>query len=262
MRLLLLVVAWHYQLAYLLAERSPQERDDLRAGAVIARRKGCLAYARGHAVHVAPRHRFIRPFGHIGERQVEHPRAREALALRLSAAVDHGRSLRTGTDVVRAEGRLRQTGDDAGARRPADSFAVVRALVHIRERHPVIHHGRTGRAPEEGDDLRAGAGIVGSEHITAHAVGNAVFHRPIHRVLIIAAGGYIHKHAGLGVAVGFHKDDLDGMGSADILKGVGLHRADALAVDLDVGDSIALVWGDGKGLIPALADADIAGRRD
>ena len=79
MRLLLLVVAWHYQLVYLLAERSPQERDDLRAGAVIARRKRCLAHARGHAVHVAPRHRFIRPFGHIGERQVEHPRAREAL---------------------------------------------------------------------------------------------------------------------------------------------------------------------------------------
>lgn len=37
MRLLLLVVAWHYQLAYLLAERSPQERDDLGAGAGIAR---------------------------------------------------------------------------------------------------------------------------------------------------------------------------------------------------------------------------------
>ena len=36
MRLLLLVVAWHYELVYLLAERSPQERDDLRAGAVIA----------------------------------------------------------------------------------------------------------------------------------------------------------------------------------------------------------------------------------
>lgn len=120
MRLLLLVVAWHYQLVYLLAERSPQERDDLRAGAVIARCKGCLVHARGHAVHVAPRHRFIRPFGHIGERQVEHPRAREALALRLSAAVDHGRSLRAGADAVCAEGRLCQAGDDAGARRPAD----------------------------------------------------------------------------------------------------------------------------------------------
>ena len=103
MRLLLLVVAWHYQLVDLLAERSPQERDDLRAGTVVARCKGCLVHARSHAVHVAPRHRFIRPFGHIGERQVEHPRAREALTLRLSAAVDHGRSLRTGADAVCAE---------------------------------------------------------------------------------------------------------------------------------------------------------------
>ena len=125
MRLLLLVVAWHYQLAYLLAERSPQERDDLRAGTVVARCKGCLVHARGHAVHVAPRHRFIRPFGHIGERQVEHPRAREALTLRLSAAVDHGRSLRTGADAVCAEGRLRQTCDDAGARRPADCLGII-----------------------------------------------------------------------------------------------------------------------------------------
>ena len=98
-------------------------------------------------------------------------------------------------------------------------------------------------------------GIIGS-------LRNAVLHRPIHSVLIIAAGGYIHKHASLGVAVGLHKDDLDGMGSANILKGVGLHRADALAVDLDVGDGIALIWGDGKGLIPTLTDADAAGGRD
>ena len=49
------------------------------------------------------------------------------------------------------------------------------------------------------------------------------------------------------------------MGSADILKGVGLHRADALAVDLDVGDGITLIRGDGEGPISALTDADIAG---
>lgn len=147
MRLLLLVVAWHYQLAYLLAERSPQECDDLRAGTVIVRRKGCLAHARGHAVHVAPRHRFIRPFGHIGERQEEHPRAREALTLRLSAAVDHGRSLRAGADAVCAEGCLRQTGDDASTRRPADRLGIVRALVHVRERHQVIYHRISSRTP-------------------------------------------------------------------------------------------------------------------
>ena len=52
------------------------------------------------------------------------------------------------------------------------------------------------------------------------------------------------------------------MGSSDILKGVGLHRANALAIDLDVGDSIALIRSDGEGLIPALADADIAGGGD
>ena len=52
------------------------------------------------------------------------------------------------------------------------------------------------------------------------------------------------------------------MGSTDILKGVGLHRADALAVDLDVGNSIVLIRSDGEGLISALADADIAGGGD
>lgn len=35
MRLLLLVVAWHYQLAYLLAERSPQECDDRKCLIII-----------------------------------------------------------------------------------------------------------------------------------------------------------------------------------------------------------------------------------
>lgn len=52
------------------------------------------------------------------------------------------------------------------------------------------------------------------------------------------------------------------MGSADILKGVGLRRANALAVNLDVGDSIALIRSDGEGLISALTDADIAGWRN
>ena len=52
------------------------------------------------------------------------------------------------------------------------------------------------------------------------------------------------------------------MGSADILKGVGLRRANALAVNLDVGDSIALIRSDCEGLISALTDADIAGGRN
>lgn len=44
-----------------------------------------------------------------------------------------------------------------------------------------------------------------------------------------------------GAGSSLDEDDLDGMGPADILKGVGLYRADALAVDLDIGDGIALI---------------------
>lgn len=207
MRLLLLVVAWHYQLVYLLAERSPQERDDLRAGAVIARRKRCLAHARGHAVHVAPRHRFIRPFGHIGERQVEHPRAREALTLRLSAAVDHGRSLRAGADAVCAEGRLRQAGDDAGTRRPTDRLGIICALVHIREQHQVIHHGGASRAPEEGHDLGAGAGLVRCKEAAADTAGDAVLRRPLDRLIVISVIGYVIEE--VENAVVLHEGHLD-----------------------------------------------------
>ena len=56
--------------------------------------------------------------------------------------------------------------------------------------------------------------------------------------------------SGAGAGSALDEDDLDGMGSSDILKGVGIHRADALAVDLDVGDGIALIRSDGEGLIP------------
>lgn len=207
MRLLPFVVAEHYQLAYLLAERSPQERDDLRAGAVIARRKGCLAHARGHAVHVAPRHRFIRPFGHIGERQVEHPRAREALTLRLSAAVDHGRSLRAGADAVCAEGRLRQTGDDASARRPADRLGIIRALVHVRERHEVIHHGGTRHTPEECHDLSAGARLVRCKEAIADAAGNTVLRRPLDGLVVIGVVRHVVEE--VENAVVLHESHLD-----------------------------------------------------
>ena len=48
------------------------------------------------------------------------------------------------------------------------------------------------------------------------------------------------------------------MGAFHVLKGVGLHRADAPAVNFDVENSVALVRGDGEGFISALTDADIA----
>lgn len=239
MRLLLLVVAWHCQLAYLLAERSPQERDDLRTGAVFARRKGCLAHARSYAVHVAPRYRFIRPFWHIGERQEEHPRAREALALRLSVAVDHRRSLRTGADAVRAEGRLRQAGDDAGARRPADRLGIIRTLVYIREGHQVVHHGGTRHTPEEGHDLGAGAGLVRRKEAIADAAGDTILRRPLDGLVVIGVVRHVVEE--VQNAVVLHKGYLDLYLAAGHGEGV---FPVALVGELQI---VAVLVGDGNG---------------
>ena len=68
--------------------------------------------------------------------------------------------------------------------------------------------------------------------------------------------------AGFGADGTLDKDDLDGVAAGDILEGIGLHRADAPAVDLDVGNGVTRIGCDGKGLVAALADADIAGGRD
>lgn len=79
-------------------------------------------------------------------------------------------------------------------------------------------------APDKGDDLRSRAVVVGAER-GGGALGDAVLHSPVDSLLIVAAGGHIHKHAGLGVAAGLHKDDLDGVVLLHVLEGVGLHRA-------------------------------------
>ena len=54
MRLLLLVVAWHYQLVYLLAERSPQEGDDLCTGADGVGTEGRICRALGDTFFDSP----------------------------------------------------------------------------------------------------------------------------------------------------------------------------------------------------------------
>ena len=48
----------------------------------------------------------------------------------------------------------------------------------------------------------------------------------------------------------------------DILEGVGLHRAHALTIHQHLGYGVALVRGDGEGLIPSVTDGGPAGGRD
>ena len=93
----------------------------------------------------------------------------------------------------------------------------------------------------------------GSKRLALCAGGNAVFYRPQHCVVVVAARRNVDKF------VCPCKTNLDGVGALYVLKGVGLHYADAPAVDLDIGDGIALIRSDGEGLVSALTDADIAG---
>ena len=91
MRLLLLVVAWHYQLVYLLAERSPQERDDLRAGAGLLGSEQAIAHAGGDAVLDRPLDGLIEVgvVGHIVE-EVQHGVVLHEGRLDLDLAGGHG----------------------------------------------------------------------------------------------------------------------------------------------------------------------------
>ena len=249
--------AWPYVSQSLLA--APEEGHDLRSGAI------CVGAE-------------CRVGGSLGDILLDCPQNRVGIVgggLHISKGIDRtacrgflrtpqeGDDLGAGAGHIGAERGVAGSLGDAVFYRPQHRVVIIAAHGDIGEGHGAgLRGGASSNTPQEGHGLCAGADAIRGEMGIIGSLGDAVFHCPIHRVLIIAAGGNIHKHAGLGVAVGLHKADLDGMGSSDILKGVGLHRADALAVDFDVGNGIALIRGDGEGLISALADADIAGRRN
>ena len=209
MRLLLLVVAWHYQLVYLLAERSPQERHDLRSRAGVLRQEAVVVTLE-HTRVDRPAHR-LECIGGDGIKVVEladrHAALRRVHPLRLGEAVEHRHHLRTGADAIRTEGRLCQTSDDAGTRRPTDRLGIICALVHIRERHQVIHHRGASRAPEEGHDLGAGAGLVRCKEAAADTAGDAVLRRPLDRLIVISVIGYVIEE--VENAVVLHEGHLD-----------------------------------------------------
>ena len=179
----------------------------------------------------------------------------------LLAAPEKGHNLPSGAIRVGAECRVAGSLGDLLPDCPQNRVCIVVGGLHVGKGIDGIACRGLLRTPQEGHSLCAGAGGIGTERGVAGTLGDAVLRCPIHGVFIITAGGNIHKHAGLRAAV-LHEDNLDGMGFADVLEGVGLHCTDAVAVDFDVGNGVALVRGNGEGLIGSLADADIAGGGD
>ena len=114
----------------------------------------------------------------------------------LLAAPEEGHDLRSGAIRVGAEGRVGGSFGDVLLDRPQHRIGVVGRGLHIRERIAAARCRGFFRAPQERDDLGAGAGVIRAEPGLAGAFGDAVFYRPQHRVVIVVARGNVGKRHG------------------------------------------------------------------
>ena len=99
-------------------------------------------------------------------------------------------NLGAGAGHVRAECGVAGALGDAVFYRPQHSIVVVAAHRNVGEGHGAgFGFGTASGTPQEGHSLRTGADAVRGEMGIIGSLGNAVFHCPIHSVLIIAASG-------------------------------------------------------------------------
>lgn len=124
-------------------------------------------------------------------------RAADGIAFCLFAGVQspkEGHDLRSGAVLIRAEQIAADAVGDAVVRGPLDRFRIVRVVGHIPE-SGAAGSGTLDCPGKEGDGLGSRAGRIGREFPIAGAGGNAVFHRPCHRLGIVAVRRNIGKAA-------------------------------------------------------------------
>ena len=162
---------------------APEEGDDLGAGTALVGAECRFRGSRCDVVLHGPKHGRCVPgiAGHVSERH---------FCLRRNGAAgctpEEGYCLRTGTASVGTEQRLRDTAGDSVLHCPAHCVVVICGLPHVGEGQRFNRRGRaSGCAPEEGDDLGAGAWGVRGEHIWRSSVGDVVCRGPVYCVVII-----------------------------------------------------------------------------
>ena len=143
-------------------------------------------------------------------------------------AVQERRGLSAGAGGVRAEQAIARAAGDAVFNGPRHRLGVVAACGNVRKADRTLRLGRTGRTPQEGDDLGPGAVQVGTKRGLRRALGDLTLEHPLHRVHVVGAVCHVRKgiHPGEGR---LHRHLIGGH-----LKGVG-----AVAVVLD-GQLLAL----------------------
>ena len=143
-----------------------------------------------------------------------------------------------GKDTTSA-GPQPQSAAERGRQQARQNAAQKAAKVKAKDTYS-LGFGRAGGAPQEGHDLRAGAGLLGSEQIVAHAGGDAVLDRPLDGLIEVGVVGHVVEEVQHGVVL--HEGRLD----LDLARG---HGEGVLAVALVLERQlVAVLVGDGQGL--------------
>ena len=136
--------------------------------------------------------------------------------------VQEGDDLAAGAGVARAEGRGRGAGGDAVFYRPQHCAVEVVGRRDVLELVFHVGRGLAGSTPEERDRLAAGAGVADAEAGVGRALGDAVFDRPQHSVIVVLTCCDVRKGVvgrdGRGFAAGAPQE------SDDLLTRTGLVR--------------------------------------
>ena len=119
-------------------------------------------------------------------------------------AIQEGHDLGAGAVVGRAEGgAVAGALGDAVFHSPVRSAGVIGVSLHIGEGVGCADSGRLLSAPQEGDDLAAGADSIWTELTAAGAAGDALLYRPGHGLGVVRVSGDVGEAAyahGLGAA--------------------------------------------------------------
>lgn len=203
------------ELNMLLTVRPEEERGDLRSRAVVGGTEQPTADAVGDAVLLGPRHslRIVSVRRYVAEPGAA---AHGGAARR---ALQERRTLGAGAGGVGAEQAVACTVGDAVFNGPRHRLGVVAACGNIRKADRALRFGRTGRPPQEGDDLGAGAVQVGTEGGVRSALGDLALEHPLHCADIV--GVVCHVRKGIHPGEGCLHRDLVALGRAGLGEGNG-----------------------------------------
>ena len=166
---------------------SPEEGHDLRSGAICVGAECRVGGSLGDVLLDCPQNcvGIVGIGGNIRERIAT---ARHG-GLLITPEETH--SLRSRTDGIRREHSIARTGRDPVLDCPGNRLRIVGTCRYIRETADILGLRTALSTPQEGDDLRAGSGLVRGEQIVANAGGDILSDRPFHRFIVKAVVGNI-----------------------------------------------------------------------